>query len=471
MVEQTPDIKIGLEIHVSLNTKTKLFCGCEIKKDAEPNSMTCPICLGHPGSRPTLNRQAVLFALKVCLAFDSKIADKIIFSRKTYFYPDMSKNYQITQYEEPLGSGGELTFSSGKKIRLRRVHVEEDPAALIHPTGVESSAYVLVDYNRSGIPLVEIVTEPDMSSPEEARDFMNQLRKVIEHIGVYDVDNCIVKADVNVSIKESRFIRAEVKNVSGFKQIEDAIIHEVARQRHVISEGGKLHQETRAWNAEFKKTSLLRTKETEEDYGYITEPDIPPITITKDLLKEAFIGMPMLPQEKERKYIRDYKISKEDAQVLSSDAYLSTFFEEVAKKIDPKIAARFVRVDLVRVASYHNKRPEDIPAKPEDVVVLLQLLDEKKINEHTVKKIMEELSLQKIDVMKFITENNLLVVSDSGELRKLVEEIIKENPGPVQDFKSGNEKALNFLIGQAKKKSKGTADTNKVTELLRSLLM
>src|SRR3990167_3615708 len=275
---------IGLEVHCEINTDTKLFCSCPTKGNEEPNTRCCEVCLGHPGSKPVLNKKAVEYALKLCLALNCKINKELIFSRKSYFYPDMAKNYQISQYEIPLGSNGSLKLRSGKEIGIIRVHMEEDPASLVHPAGMQESAYVLVDYNRSGNPLLEIVTEPCMESAAEARDFMKQLITILDYLGIFDVNNGIIKADANISIKESGFVKQEVKNITGFKEIERALNYDIARQKEAVKEGKKIVQETRAWDSEKGISFTLRKKETEDDYGYILDPDLVKTEINKEMV-------------------------------------------------------------------------------------------------------------------------------------------------------------------------------------------
>ncbi|MCX6707143.1 MAG: Asp-tRNA(Asn)/Glu-tRNA(Gln) amidotransferase subunit GatB [Candidatus Woesearchaeota archaeon] len=294
----TTDIVIGLEIHVELNTNTKLFCSCSTENTEEPNTHTCPVCLGHPGSKPVLNKKAVDFAVRLCLALGCTISRNLIFSRKNYFYPDMSKNYQITQYEVPIGTEGKLRISDEKEVGLVRAHLEEDPASLVHPAGMHSSPFVLVDYNRSGRPLLEIVTKPEMYSPAEARDFMRKLITVLNYIGIFDQDHCIIKADANISIKETGYVRSEVKNITGFKEIERALKYEVERQKKDFEEGKKFVLDTRAWDAENGVTRRIRTKETEEDYGYILDPDLVITEITDDFVESIKKEMPELAQDK-----------------------------------------------------------------------------------------------------------------------------------------------------------------------------
>lgn len=246
----TTDVVIGLEIHAELATKSKLFCSCARTGNLNPNTRVCPVCLGHPGAKPVVNRKAIEHALSIALALKCKVAQEIIFSRKSYFYPDMSKNYQITQYEIPLGSNGSIKLREGKDIRIQRIHLEEDPASLVHIGSMQQSSFVLVDYNRSGNPLAEIVTEPDLINPEEARDFMNKLITILEYLDVFDIDSCIIKADANISIRESGYTRVEIKNITGFKEIESALFYEVARQKKDIKDGKKIVQETRGWNSD-----------------------------------------------------------------------------------------------------------------------------------------------------------------------------------------------------------------------------
>lgn len=338
------DIVIGLEVHVELDTNTKLFCGCPTEAE-NPNTATCEVCLGMPGSKPVLNKKAVEFAIMLCKALSCKINPELIFSRKSYFYPDMSKNYQITQFEVPLGEEGRLKIK-GKEAGITRVHLEEDPASLVHLAGMSSSEFVLVDYNRSGRPLCEVVTKPDMASPEEARDFMKKLITVLNYLGIFDQKNCIIKADANVSIKESGYVRSEIKNITGFKEIERALKYEVERQRKAVKDGEKFVQETRAWDAGKGMTSRMRTKETEEDYGYIIDPDLVAIDITKDMINK--VKLPELADEKKEKFVKKYKIAELDAEVIADEKLLAEMFEKVAEKIDPVLAARWLRRELVR---------------------------------------------------------------------------------------------------------------------------
>ncbi|MBW2976163.1 Asp-tRNA(Asn)/Glu-tRNA(Gln) amidotransferase subunit GatB [Candidatus Woesearchaeota archaeon] len=464
------DVVVGLECHVELKTDTKLFCGCATKGSEEPNTRTCEVCLGMPGSKPVLNKKALEYALKLCLALNCKVSKELIFSRKSYFYPDMAKNYQITQYEIPLGSKGKLKLKSGKEIGITRVHMEEDPAALIHPKGMQESAYVLVDYNRSGNPLLEIVTEPELSSAEEARDFMKQLITVLSYLDIFDVNDGIIKADANVSIKESGFVKHEVKNITGFKEIERALKYEVLRQKAEFSAGKKLSQETRAWDSEKGITFLLRKKETEEDYGYILDSDLVKIDISKEMVDKVKKEMPELAQDKVSKFVSKHKLRKEDAEIIAAEKELAEMFEKVAAEINPVLAGKWLRRELVRVLNYSKKQLHEIEMDEKHMIQLLKLVESKKITETVAQKILEKLIEKPFDVNEHVKKEKLEAVSDYGEIEKLCKEAISENPKAVEDYKKGEAKAFNFFVGQVMKKTKGKATPKEVNEILKKAL-
>jgi len=470
MKKFTSDVVIGIECHVNTNSKTKLFCGCSNTPSNIPNSQTCEVCLGMPGSKPVLNKKCVEQAIRLCLALNCKISPELIFSRKNYFYPDMAKNYQISQYEIPLGRNGKLVLDSGKEIGITRVHMEEDPAALTHPGEISKSEYVLIDYNRSGTPLIEIVTEPDLSSPEEAREFMNHLITILNYLEIFDVDTCIVKADANISIKESGYNRVEVKNITGFKEIERALFYEVARQKTEIQDGRKIVQETRGWDANKGVTYSLRQKETEEEYGYIIDPDLVRIEIKKKNIEEIQREMPELAREKALRFTKEHKIKEIDAKILSQEKLLGELFERVAKEIDPVLAAKWLRRELIRVLNYNKKSLQEVKIDERNLIELLRLIEKKKITEQTGQRLMEKLIEKPFDVKEYTKRENLEIVKEAGELEKYCEEAIKENPDAANDYKKGIEKALHFIIGGVMKKSKGKASPKEVTEILKRLL-
>jgi aspartyl-tRNA(Asn)/glutamyl-tRNA(Gln) amidotransferase subunit B len=461
---------IGLEVHIELNTNTKLFCGCPTQGNEEPNSRTCPVCLGHPGSKPVLNEKAVEYALKLCLALNCKVSKELIFSRKSYFYPDMAKNYQITQYEIPLGQKGKLKLKEGKDIGITRVHMEEDPAALIHPSGMRESAYVLVDYNRSGNPLLEIVTEPELESAEQARDFMKQLITILSYLKIFDVNEGIIKADANVSIKESNYVKQEVKNITGFKEIERALNYEIERQQEQAKEGKKLQQETRSWDSEKGITFLLRKKETEEDYGYILDSDLVKTEITKEKLDEVKKQMPELAHDKIKKFVTKHKIKQEDAEIISAEKELAELFEKVAEEIDPVLAAKWLRRELARVLHYNKKSLHEVEVDEKHMIQLLKLVENKKITDTVAQKLLEKLIEKPFDVDEYVRKENLGAVSDTKQLEKYCKEAIEENPKAVEDYKNGEEKALNFIVGQVMRKTKGKASPKEVNEIIKKLI-
>ncbi len=464
------DIIIGLEVHCELNTKTKLFCGCPTKGSEEPNTRTCPVCLGMPGSKPVLNKKAVEFALKLCLALNCEISPELIFSRKSYFYPDMAKNYQISQYEIPLGRKGRLSLSGGKEIGITRVHMEEDPASLVHPAGMKESAYVLVDYNRSGNPLVEIVTEPDLTSPNEARDFMKQLIAVLDYLEIFDVNEGIIKADANVSVKESSYTRVEIKNITGFKEIERALMYEVNRQQNDIKNNKKIHQETRAWDSENAITFSLRKKEAEEDYGYIIDTDLAAIEITGKWIGEIKKLIPELAQDKAKKFVEKFKIKHDDAQIIASDKQLANMFEKVAEKVDSSLAAKWIRRELVRVLNYNKKELRDVEIDEKHMIDLLKLVENKKITDNVASKILEKLVEKLFDVGEYVKKEKLEAVSDVSELERYCKEAISENPRAVEDYKKGETKTLNYIVGKVMQKTKGKATPKEVNEIVLRLI-
>ncbi|MFH1440067.1 MAG: Asp-tRNA(Asn)/Glu-tRNA(Gln) amidotransferase subunit GatB [Candidatus Woesearchaeota archaeon] len=463
------NIIIGLEVHVEAATNTKLFCSCPTHGSDEPNTRTCEVCLGMPGSKPVLNKKAIEFAIKLCLALKCNISPELIFSRKSYFYPDMAKNYQISQYEIPLGKNGSLKIKN-KSIGITRVHLEEDPASLVHPGGMQQSAYVLVDYNRSGDPLIEIVTEPELHSPEEAREFMNQLITILEYLDIFDINRCILKADANISIKESGYVRAEVKNITGFKEIERALKYEVERQKKDISEGKKIILETRSWDSEKGITFSLRSKETEEDYGYIIDPDLVKTKISKDMIEGIKKDMPELADEKLHKFLTKHKIAADTANILSKDKKMAEMFEAVASAINPELASKWIRRELARVLNYNKKTLDESGITPIHMIDLLKLVEENKITDSVASKILEKLMETPFDINDFVKNEKLEAVSDKGELEKFCKEAISGSQKAVEEFKAGNEKALNFIIGQVMKKTKGKATPKEVNEIIKKLI-
>jgi aspartyl-tRNA(Asn)/glutamyl-tRNA(Gln) amidotransferase subunit B len=455
---------IGLEIHVQLRTESKLFCGCGTNS-SEPNSACCEICLGMPGSKPMLNKKALIFALSAAKALNFTISKEMFFSRKTYFYPDLSKNFQITQFEVPLGLNGKIKLEN-KEIGLRRLHLEEDPASLVHSGTIQDSIFVLIDYNRSGIPLMEIVTEPEMENAEEARELLKSLRQIMEYLGIFDVDMCIIKADANVSIEESNFSRVEIKNISGFKDIVDAISYEIERQRKAFREEGVIRLETRGWNAEKRITESLRQKETEDDYGYIFDADLTPIIINEEI--ERSIINVELPQHRVKRFMLDFGIAKEDAEVICQDKEISRFFERVSAFADPVLASKWIRRELTRVMN--KKGIKQPPQNAENFVKLMDLIKSTKITERTGQRIIEKIFDDGFNVEEHVQENNLSALPTDSGIDELCRKAVAENPSVVQDYKNGKQEALNFLVGQVMKATKGRADAKKLREIILGII-
>lgn len=468
-MEFKSDVVIGLEIHLQLNTETKLFCSCPSRSEEneKPNTRTCDTCLGLPGSKPIINKKAVEFGLKLALALGCKISPSLTFSRKSYFYPDLSKNFQISQHEIPLGDNGMLKLSDGTEVRIKRAHLEEDPAALVHPQSIGSSQYVLIDYNRSGNPLCEVVTEPDLTSPEQAIDFMKNFLSVAEYLDIFDTKNGVIKADANVSIKESGYVRSEIKNITGFREIARALEYEVHRQKDAVKKGEALVQDTRGWDSEKGTTSRLRLKESEEDYGYILDPDLAEIELSNEIVEEVRSTLPELASEKSKRFKEEYGISVEDANVLTQDRSLANLFEKAAKSLNSETVVRWLRHELMKFLN-EGSSLKDIDEV--QLVKLLTLVENKKITDLTARELLERLSKEPFDVEAEVENKGLGAVSDSSELEELCKSVINEFPEAVEDFKKGEKKSFNFLIGKVMQKTKGKASPSELAKIMQELV-
>lgn len=468
------DVVIGLEIHVQLKTRSKLFCGCATKDkedEEQPNSRTCEVCLGFPGSKPVLNKAAFGSALRLALALGCKIAPELIFSRKSYFYPDLAKNYQISQNELPLGVGGSLALE-GSVVRIARVHIEEDPASLVHfGNSSVGQGFALIDYNRSGNPLCEVVTAPVMRSAEEAREFLDALLSVLLYLDIFDSKSGIIKADANISIRESGYTRVEIKNITGFKEIERALRFEVERQRKAVREGEALVLETRAWDAGAGVTSRMRTKETEADYGYILDPDLVPVNISKQMIAYSKKSLPELPKDKAKRFVKEFEIDPVDADVLTQDRSMADLFEKVAKKFGPSFAVRWLRHELNKVLNIKGVYWSGSGVDERRLFDLFSLVSRKKITDLTARELLLKLFDKDFSPSDFVEMQGLGAVSDDKELSSICESVLKENPGAVNDFVGGEEKSLNFLIGKVMRLTKGKADAGVVKDLMMRLIL
>jgi aspartyl-tRNA(Asn)/glutamyl-tRNA(Gln) amidotransferase subunit B len=459
-------VKIGLEVHVSLTTNTKLFCSCSTKwQGKEPNTNCCPTCLGMPGSKPRMNQKAVDCGIKIGIALGSDVSKEMYFSRKSYFYPDMSKNFQITQYEIPICTQGSLRIGE-KKIRLRRIQLEEDPARLVHSSGsIDSSQYVLIDYNRSGVPLCEIVTEPDFENPREARLFLQKLSSILEYLGIYDSTmEGSMRVDANVSIKGGE--RVEVKNISGFKEVEKALAFEIIRQSNLLKRGKTINQETRGFEPASGTTILQRTKEFEEEYGYIFEPDLTRIEIGTMKVETVRKTIPELPDEKLKRYGKI--IVEELAESIVTDLQLAEMFEECIKEIDPKIAATWFGNVLKKILNYHNLRMKDTSITKDQMMRFLKSVEKKEITNTTGEMILREMVKPKESGIA-LNLDDISRIEDDTDLRKFVKSALGKNPKALEDLKSGKTEALQFLVGQVMRESKGRADPNLARKILEEI--
>ena len=463
-------MKIGLEVHVELNTDTKLFCSCQ-RNSEEPNSSTCPVCLGHPGTRPRLNKKVVEYAVQVAKSLSFDLEPRLEFSRKNYFYPDLSKNYQITQYNKPVGKNGSLRITQDKTVTLKRIHVEEDPASTLYPRSMTKSEYTLLDYNRAGTPLLEIVTTPCIKTPGEARQFLNELTDLLTYLDVFNPENSNIKADANISIKETGYERIEIKNITGFKAIETALHYEKTRQKALLRRGRTVTRETRTWDATSKTTRPMRQKETEAEYGYIKEPDLPRKTHTQKYIDTVTQVLPELPQQRIQRYHDDYNIPRGTAKILTKNQRLGTFFEDTKQYVDnPVTVANWVRREILKVLKDTEKTLKETQITPKNLGTLLSLLEQERISETTAQQLTRKLQTQDLDIERYVEQNGLEQVSNSEDLQRIVEAVIKSNEEAVSDYTNGEEKALHYLLGQVMKETRGQANPEKTKTLMEQAL-
>ncbi|GAB4176610.1 MAG: Asp-tRNA(Asn)/Glu-tRNA(Gln) amidotransferase subunit GatB [Terrimicrobiaceae bacterium] len=472
---------IGLEVHVQLKTRTKMFCGCRVEYGAEPNTNICPVCLGMPGALPVMNAEALRLTALAGLMLGCEMPEVCKFDRKNYFYPDMPKNYQISQYDLPFCLGGSVPLhdlaypkdaqktiqNPGKAVRLVRIHIEEDVAKSFHMESVSG-----IDYNRAGTPLLEIVSEPDIASPEEAFAYLTVLQQVMIYGGVSDADmeKGQLRCDVNVSVRPSDTdqwgTKIELKNLNSISGVRRALSFEVPRQIEVLKAGGVLQQETRRWDDMRGETTLMRIKESAHDYRYFPDPDLLPVK-TAEIIEAAARRKPELPWEKRARYVRDFGITEYDAAVLSDDLSLAAYFEEAAREAaKPKTVANYIINDLLSALSSAGIRIADAPLRPAALCELAGIVDSGKINSKQGKEVFAEMFLTGRGPAEIIKEKGMEQVSDSSAIEALADEVIAANPGPAGDFRSGKVAALNFLKGQLMKLSKGKANPQMAGEIL-----
>ncbi len=469
---------IGLEIHCQLLTKTKLFCSCPTDYvGREPNTIVCPVCLGLPGSLPVLNKEALKLALRAALALNCTILKKTRFHRKNYFYPDLPKAYQISQYDIPLAVNGYLVID-GKRIRIRRVHMEEDAGKLVHPTKtgrLEGAEYSLVDFNRCGVPLIEIVTEPDISSPEEARNFVMELRSLVQHLGVSDgnMEEGSLRCDANISISvDGKFgTKTEIKNMNSFKAIERALAYEINRHMEVILSGGEVIQETRHWDDSKGITTSLRGKEEAHDYRYFPEPDLLPLFISDEMVSEISKTMPELPWDRRNRWKMDFGLGDYEVFVLSSSKVLGDFFDACVREIGkPKEVSNWIQVELLRIVDDLRLKIEDCYFAIPYLKEVLELLEKGVINNQVAKAVFEESIRERRAPIDIVKSKGLEQVSDEEALKDAVKRVLEENEDAVKSYLSGKDKAFNFLLGQVMKVTKGKANPAVVRKVLEEEL-
>jgi aspartyl-tRNA(Asn)/glutamyl-tRNA(Gln) amidotransferase subunit B len=470
---------IGLEIHVQLSTRTKMFCGCAVTFGEEPNTHTCPVCLGHPGTLPTANEQAIRYALMIATALDCEVAARSIFHRKNYFYPDLPKGYQISQYDEPVARNGTLG-----EVRIHRAHLEEDAAKLIHvgESGrIHGSGASLVDFNRGGTPLVEIVTEPDLRSAQEAREWAQLLRTTVRQLGVSDahMEEGSLRVDANVSIRpagtEELGTKTELKNMNSFRFLERGIEAEIARQRGLVSSGEQVEQDTLHFHPEDGSLTPLRSKEYAHDYRYFPEPDLVAVVPTEAMLKEARDSLPELPAARRERYVTEVGLSEEAASTLAFHAEYGEYFERAAQAADgtpAKAIANWVTGELV--AALRQAGGEDDPlaskATPEAIASLAGLVDKKAISHGAGKQVLAQLVAEGGDPAEIVEREGLAQISDSSELEGIVDRAIEAEPEAAEQVRQGNEKAIGRLVGAVMKETKGRADGGAVTKLIKERL-
>src|SRR4030042_5396979 len=454
---------IGLEVHLHLKTKTKAFCGCSTEFGNTPNTQVCPVCLGFPGSLPVFNKTALDYAIKVALALHCQVEEYTRFDRKNYFYPDLPKNYQISQYDLPLSKNGYVDISvenNPKRIGIIRVHIEEDAGKLIHEKDLS-----LVDFNRSGIPLLEIVSYPDINSAQEAYDYLTLLKSILEYLEVSDCDmeKGSLRCYVNISLRpqgaKELGIKTELKNMNSFKAVKDALVYEVERQSALLKEGQALVQETRLWDEKGQQTISMRTKEGAQDYRYFPDPDLPPFIISQEKIEEIQRALPELPQEKAQRFMKTYGLTQYDAKILVSSKNNADYAEDCLRGFsdkDKKSVANWLIGPLAAITSASNLNISELQVPAKNFIELVELVEKKQvISSLTGKSVLQEMAKTKKTASQIIEEKNLAQISDPQSLEKEIRDVIKENAKSVDDFKAGKANALMFLGGQAMRKTKG----------------
>ena len=467
---------IGLEIHAQLATHTKIFCGCSTAFGAAPNTQVCPVCLGLPGALPVLNRQAVDYAIKAALALGCDVQPASIFARKNYFYPDLPKGYQISQYERPLAIGGglDITAGGGKHIGLTRIHMEEDAGKSLHEGFPDSDRRTYVDYNRSGVPLIEIVSEPDMRSAAEAAEFFSRLRDILVWLGVNDgnMEEGSLRCDANVSVRpagqQAFGTKAEVKNVNSFRYVQKALEYEIERQIEVIQGGGRVIQETRLWDSTTGRTFSMRSKEEAHDYRYFPEPDLPPVVVSEARIAAVRATMTELPEARRRRFVVEYGLPEYDAGVLTQSAALASYFEQVASAAaNPKAASNWVMGELLRTMNERGTSIEAVPLKPAALAGLIRLVDQGTISSSIAKDVFARMYDSGRAADEIVAADGLAQIGDESALMALVQDVLGRNADAVAQYRAGKAATFGFLVGQVMKGSGGKGNPKLVNQLVK----
>ena len=472
------EIVMGLEVHTELSTKTKIFCNCSTQFGGEPNTHVCEICSGMPGTLPLLNKKVVEYAVRTGLATNCTITQYNKFDRKNYFYPDLPKAYQISQLYLPICRNGyiEVDTAEGekKKIRIHEIHMEEDAGKLIHD---EWEDCTLVDYNRCGVPLLEIVSEPDFRSAEEVLQYLERLRAILQYIGASDckMQEGSLRADINLSVRkkgEEKFgVRTEMKNMNSFKAIQRAIEYESQRQIELLEEGGVVTQETRRWDDNKGVSTAMRSKEDAQDYKYFPEPDLPPIEISDEYIENIKNNMPELPQEKKQRYMTELGLPEYDTNILTGSVYLVRLFERTVEVTgNPKDSANWIMGELMKLLNDSQTLPENMSFEFDSLGKIINLVNSGKINRGTGKKVLEKVFTDNVEPEKYIEENNLGAMTDTGAIKSVIEQVIAENEKSVNEYKGGKTQAFQYLIGQSMRALRGKAPAQEVQKILKELL-
>ncbi len=473
---------IGLEVHVQLKTQSKIFCGCSTEFGAEPNSNTCPVCLGLPGSLPVLNQRALELAMKVGLALECTVSNRIKFDRKNYFYPDLPKAYQISQYDMPVSSKGRLAIElkgedgsvHEKKIEITRAHLEEDAGKLLHE-GVRDGSWV--DYNRAGVPLLEIVSEPDLRSPDEAFQYLTGLKSILQYLDVSDcnMEQGSLRCDANISVRkkgDSKFgIKVEVKNMNSFRAVQKAITYEIKRQVEAIEAGERIAQETRLWNESKSQTFSMRSKEHAHDYRYFPEPDLVPFTVTKEQIEKIKKSLPELPKARSERFKKQFGLSGYDAYVLVSDKDLGDYFEStVQEKVNPKLASNWIQTELLGVLNSKGETIKNCKLVAADTAGLIRLIENNTISGKIAKEVLPEMLETGKSAETIVKEKGLVQVTDTKLLEEIADRVIQANPKTADEVRAGKTQAIGFLVGQVMKETQGKANPKFINDILSKKL-